>query len=172
MDFDLLAGIADARPSWHLVVIGPVVKINQAALPHRPNIHYLGPKSYGDLPSYLANWDVALLLFAHNEATRFISPTKTLEYLAAGKSVVSTSICDVVDPYGNKELVRIADTTSEFVRAIEAALTEYGTARHQHVDEFLRGTSWDHTWQAMQQLIESALVAHQPIGTSCDSSIT
>jgi UDP-galactopyranose mutase len=172
LDGDLLAGIADARPSWHLVVIGPVVKINPAILPQRPNIHYLGPKSYSDLPSYLANWDVALMPFAHNQTTRFISPTKTLEYLAAGKPVVSTAIRDVLHPFGEQGLVRIAQTPSEVVAACEAALREDEIARHQHVDEFLRGTSWDHTWAAMRQLIECALAAHQPIGTSCDSSIT
>jgi len=98
MDLELLSGIAQARPDWHLVIIGPVVKIDPAILPHRQNIHYLGPKTYKDLPAYIAGWD-ALLPFARNSSTRFISPTKTPEYLAAGKPVVSTSICDVVRPY-------------------------------------------------------------------------
>src|SRR5687767_10212005 len=115
LDIPLLEGIADARPDWHLVMIGPVVKIDPNDLPKRPNIHYLGPKNYTELPRYIAGWDVALLLFAHNEATRFISPTKTPEYLAAGKPVVSTSIRDVVTPYGDKGLVRIADAVPDFI---------------------------------------------------------
>ena len=109
MDLALLAGVADARPDWQLVMLGPVVKIDPASLPQRANIHYLGGKSYRELPQYVAGWDVALLPFARNEATRFISPTKTPEYMAAGKPVVSTSIRDVVRPYGEQGLVRIAD---------------------------------------------------------------
>jgi glycosyltransferase involved in cell wall biosynthesis len=91
------------------VIVGPVVKIDPASLPRRPNIHYLGAKTYQELPAYLGGWDVALMPFALNEATRFISPTKTLEYLAAGKPVVSTAIRDVVSPYGERKLVQIAD---------------------------------------------------------------
>ena len=117
LDIALVDGVAAARPDWHLVMIGPVVKIDPASLPRRPNIHYLGSKPYGELPHYLAGWDVALLPFARNEATRFISPTKTPEYMAAGKPVVSTSIQDVVRPYGEQGLVRIADDVPAFVDA-------------------------------------------------------
>ncbi|PSB17444.1 glycosyltransferase family 1 protein [Phormidesmis priestleyi ULC007] len=159
MDIDLLAGVADARPDWHLVLIGPVVKIDPATLPQRSNIHYLGGKSYLELPDYLAGWDVALLPFARNESTRFISPTKTPEYLAAGKPVVSTSIRDVVCPYRELGLVQIADAPSEFVAAVETALQ---TARQDsewldRVDAFLAQNSWDKTWASMSHLIESAV---------------
>lgn len=92
MDLELLAGIAASRPDWHLVIIGPTVKIDADVLPDNDNIHYLGSKSYDELPTYLSGWDVAILPFAQNDATRFISPTKTPEYLAGGKPVVSTSI--------------------------------------------------------------------------------
>src|SRR4051794_8722207 len=119
MDLDLLAGLADARPAWQLVVVGPVAKIDPASLPRRPNIHYLGPRPYEALPDYLGGWDVAIMPFARNEATRFISPTKTLEYLAAGRPVVSTSIRDVVQPYGNQGLVHIADDPAAFAQAAE-----------------------------------------------------
>jgi len=158
-DSELLGALARQRPEWQFVMIGPVVKIDPATLPKAPNIHYLGGKSYKELPAYLAGWDVALLLFARNEATRFISPTKTPEYLAAGKPVVSTSIRDVVRPYGEQELVRIADTPEDFARAAEAALTESGAERLKwlnRVDEFLSGTSWDDTWAAMDELIADA----------------
>ena len=101
MDRELLGAVARLRPDVHFVMLGPVVKIDAASLPHAPNIHYLGSKNYKELPAYLSGWDAALLPFAHNEATRYVSPTKTPEYLAAGKPVVSTSIRDVVRPYGS-----------------------------------------------------------------------
>jgi UDP-galactopyranose mutase len=124
MDIQLLSDVATARPDWHFVIVGPVVKIDPATLPQQANIHYLGGKSYQELPSYLAGWDVAMLPFARNESTQFISPTKTPEYLAAGKPVVSTSIRDVVRPYGQQGMVRIADSPIDFVAAAEAAMRE------------------------------------------------
>jgi UDP-galactopyranose mutase len=159
MDLVLLDGIARAKPDWQLVIIGPVVKIDPATLPRHPNIHYLGGKSYQELPAYLAGWDVALLPFARNESTRFISPTKTPEYLAAGKPVVSTSIRDVVRPYGEENLVQIANTVPEFVEAIATALDHHYTNGDwlNRVDAFLSETSWDLTWQAMNQLIEGVI---------------
>lgn len=159
MDLELLDGVAKARPDWHLVIIGPVVKIDPETLPRHPNIHYLGGKSYQELPSYLAGWDVALLPFARNESTRFISPTKTPEYLAAGKPVVSTSIRDVVRPHGEEKLVHIADTVPEFVDAIAAALEQHQQYPDwlNRVDAFLAQTSWDMTWQSMHELIEAAI---------------
>ena len=159
MDLELLEGIAEARPDWHLVMIGPVVKIDPASLPRCENIHYLGGKDYKELPSYLAGWDLAMLPFARNESTHFISPTKTPEYLAAGKPVVSTSIRDVVRPYGQQGLVRIADTVAEFVAAADAAMKEdcEESGWLRRVDGFLEQISWDRTWNSMLQLIESAL---------------
>ena len=168
MNLDLLNGIAEARPDWHLVMISPVVKIDPMILPNHPNIHYLGGKDYQALPSYLAGWDVALLPFARNEFTRFISPTKTPEYLAAGKPVVSTSIRDVVRPYGEAKLVHIADTVPEFVAAIAAALEQTPTnvAWLNQVDTFLLQNSWDLTWQAMNDLIETAIATKKGIHSS------
>lgn len=157
LDLALLRGIADARPDWQLVMIGPVVKIDPADLPRRDNIHYLGAKGYVELPRYIAGWDVALLLFARNEATRFISPTKTPEYLAAGKPVVSTSIRDVVSPYGEMGLVRIADAVPDFVAACDAALREPAAARRAKADAYLRHTSWDRTWARTELLLKSVL---------------
>jgi glycosyltransferase involved in cell wall biosynthesis len=156
LDCDLLVGIADMRPEWQLVMIGPVVKIDPDALPCRPNIHYLGSREYAELPAYIAGWDVAILPFARNEATRYISPTKTPEYLAAGKPVVATSIRDVADPYEALGLVRIADDPHQFVVAVEAALAENSRTRLRAVDEFLAPMSWDATWTTMASLIEQA----------------
>jgi UDP-galactopyranose mutase len=160
MDLELLAAVADARPDWQLVIVGPVVKIDPASLPRRPNLHFLGGKLYTELPTYLANWDVALMPFARNESTRFISPTKTPEYLAAGKPVVSTSIRDVVRPYGDLGLVRIADTPEDFVRACEAALTEDRATWLPRVDSHLATMSWDNTWAGMKALLDAASGRH------------
>jgi len=157
MDLDLLDAVASARPHWSLVVVGPVVKIEVETLPRRANIFYLGAKDYADLPAYIAGWDVALMPFARNDATRFISPTKTLEYLAAGVPVVSTPIQDVVEPYGAQDLVAIAATPAEFIAAIEDALALDGAARddlRRRVDAFLDGTSWDETWARMNSLLD------------------
>ena len=162
-DVALLDQVASLRPDWHFVMIGPIVKVDPATLPQHNNIHYLGPKKYDELPSYLAGWDVALLLFARNEATRFISPTKTPEYLAAGKPVISTSIRDVVRPYGDMGLVRIADAPNELVAAA-ADLMSGGTVDQawlQRVDNFLAGMSWDHTWSQMSRLLAYAVQTNQ-----------
>jgi glycosyltransferase involved in cell wall biosynthesis len=157
LDIALVDAVAAARPDWHLVMIGPVVKIDAGSLPRRPNIHYLGSKAYAELPRYLAGWDVALLPFARNEATRFISPTKTPEYMAAGKPVVSTSIHDVVRPYGEQGLVRIADEMPAFVDACLAAMSEDAQERVTAADAFLRQTSWDGTWTRIRGLLRAAL---------------
>ena len=157
LDIPLLRGLAERRPDWQIVMIGPVVKIDPADLPRCPNIHYLGPKTYTELPQYIAGWDVAMLLFARNEATRFISPTKTPEYLAAGKPVVSTSIRDVVSPYGELGLVRIADTAGDFIAACDAALKEPAGPRRARADAFLRNMSWDRTWSKTALLLQAVL---------------
>ena len=136
-----------------------MVKIDPAILPQRENIHYLGGKSYQDLPSYIAGWDVAQLLFAQNESTRYISPTKTPEYLAAGKPVVSAPIRDVMFPYGQLGLVQIASNADEFIAAAEGLLKSK-TPRKQWlktVDEFLATMSWDETWARMSKLIDDTL---------------
>lgn len=157
MDYELLSGVASARPDWHLIVVGPTAKVDPFALPRGSNIHYLGAKQYAQLPEYIGGWDVAMLPFARNEATRYISPTKTPEYLAAGKAVVSTSIRDVVRPYGQQGLARIADSVGDFVAAVEAALAEDPVARLRAGDAFLTHLSWDGTWLRMRQLVEQAI---------------
>lgn len=159
LDIELLGQVAEARPDWQLVIVGPVVKIDHADLPKNPNIHYLGAKSYQELPAYLSGWDVALLPFAHNDSTRFISPTKTPEYLAGGVPVVSTSIRDVVRPYGQQELVKIADTPADFVAAVESLLSEEfdRSTWLKRVDESLAFNSWDRTWGRMMKLLHEVL---------------
>jgi glycosyltransferase involved in cell wall biosynthesis len=137
MDTRLIGQMADLRPDWQFVMIGPVVKISEEDLPQRANIHYLGGKNYDDLPAYLSGWNVAIMPFALNESTRFISPTKTPEYLAAGLPVISTPIRDVVRPYQEKGLVYIASTAEEFVAAGEKALLENSAEHKRKADEFL-----------------------------------
>lgn len=166
MDQELLAGIADARPDWQLVMIGPTCKIDPAELPSRPNIHYLGGRNYNDLPAYLSGWDIAMLPFARNESTTYISPTKTPEYLAAGVPTISTSIRDVAHPYGQQGMVRIADTASEFIAAAEHLMGhginyDYDAWLNQ-VDEMLASNSWDSTWARMMHLIDLTVKNRYP----------
>jgi UDP-galactopyranose mutase len=151
-----MAEVASMRPDWHFVMVGPVVKISNADLPKAPNIHYLGGKQYRDLPAYMSGWQIGMLPFARSEATRFISPTKTPEYLAAGLPVVSTSITDVVNPYGVRGLAEIADTPEDMVAACERLLqVKADPKRLQAVDEFLSQNSWDLTWRKMSDLLSS-----------------
>ena len=155
IDLDLIASMAIARPDWNLVMIGPVVKIADSDLPRLPDIHWLGGKDYSQLPDYLAGWDVALMPFAINEATRFISPTKTPEYLAGGKMVVSTPVKDVVAGYGECARVSIAATAEEFVAACETALIRSKTGEGvEAADALLASSSWDDTQQQMELLID------------------
>ena len=164
MDLELLSELAQARPQWHLVMLGPVVKIDQDSLPKLPNIHYLGMKTYDQLPKYLANWDITLLPFALNDSTRFISPTKIPEYMAGGKPVISTPIRDVINPYGTQKLVSIAATAAEFVESIENTLQlkkEDTTDWLKRVDQQLSQNSWDYTWKRMMTLIESSMAAEE-----------
>ncbi len=154
MDLELLAAIADARPRWQIVMLGPVVRIDPATLPQRANIHWLGWKPYHTLPAYLANWQVALLPFALNGSTRFISPTKTLEYLAGGKRCVSSPLADVVRPYGETGLVSIATDREEWVEVIERLLTDPFHHRWlANVDAFIGLTSWNDTFTRMRELV-------------------
>ena len=162
-DIELLDEVAAKRPDWNFVIIGPVVKIDPDTLPKHSNIHYLGGKKYSELPEYLAGWDIALLLFARNESTRFISPTKTPEYLAAGKPVISTSIKDVVRPYGEMKLVEITDTADEFIAAAEKILSSSDRSEWlKRVDAFLENISWDKTWSQMSDLIDEVIERKRP----------
>jgi UDP-galactopyranose mutase len=163
MDIDLLRQVAEMRPDWSFLMVGPVVKISPDDLPRLSNIHYVGQKHYDELPAYLSGWDVALMPFAINESTRFISPTKTPEYLAAGRPVVSTPIRDVIRHYGHLEAVKIASTPSEFVSACEQALA---LSRQDDwrapVDELLSAQSWAATARAMDEHIARHLKQDEP----------
>lgn len=157
-DIELLKNIAAKLPDWSFVMVGPTAKIDPATLPKAENIHYLGIKKYAELPNYLANWDVAIMPFALNQSTEFISPTKTPEFLAAGKKVVSTAVHDVVHPYEDLDLVKIGRSSKEFAEHIKNSQgkdPEWETA----VQDYLKDFSWEDTTRQMDQLIEEKLEA-------------
>jgi UDP-galactopyranose mutase len=155
LDHALVQQLAEARPDWQIIMVGPIVKIDPGEVPRRANIHYLGPKPYADLPAYIGGWDLALMPFATNESTRFISPTKTPEYLAAGRPVVSTCIADVERQYGKLGAVRIAHSVSEFIAAAESALAQPHHEWLGAVDQVLADMSWEKTWARMNALVDA-----------------
>lgn len=155
MDLDLLGRLAINNPSWQIVMIGPVVKINPAWLPHAANLHYLGGRSYAELPAYLAYFDVALLPFALNESTQFISPTKTLEYMAAHKPIVSTPINDVIELYGS--VVRVGNSAEQFAGQVRAALLDSPETQRMRENELLQRNTWDSIATRMGNLINEKI---------------
>ncbi|MCZ8131375.1 MAG: NAD(P)-binding protein [Steroidobacteraceae bacterium] len=157
IDLDLLAGVADARPDWQIVMVGPVVKIDPASLPRRPNVHYYGQQPYAELPKFVAGWDLCILPFALNDSTRYISPTKTLEYMAAERPIVGTAVTDVVGPHG--DLVEIVDSVESFVAACELLLgapPEALAALRARMRARVATTSWDATAGGMADLLARA----------------
>jgi glycosyltransferase involved in cell wall biosynthesis len=173
IDLELIAYVARQRPDWQIVLLGPIAKLNAEALPRADNIHYLGMRAYDELPAYLAGWQVTIMPFARNDATRFISPTKTPEYLAAGKPVVSTAIADVVEPYERLGLVRIGRDPVDFVRALEASLRGEQRATPDERDAFLARMSWDSTWSFMQTELKRAaqVRSRRPIALDQQESV-
>lgn len=162
MDLALVAQAAEACPEVTFVFLGPVVKIDPAALPNAPNLHWLGRKSYDDLPAYLANWDAGWMPFALNAATRFISPTKTPEFLAAGLPVVSTAVPDVVRDYGLPGLVAIADSAT-VAEKLRQSLAPQEPGWRAKVAAQLARNSWDLTWSAMDAHIRRLGSARLPL---------
>jgi DnaJ-domain-containing protein 1 len=157
-DTELIRQVAAARPQWQIVLVGPVVKIDPKDLPQAPNIHYMGQRNYDDLPKFLAGWDVCLLPFALNDSTKFISPTKVLEYMAAGLPSVSTPITDVKVPYG--DVVAIADTPEKFIAACERMLAmneDQQAALKERMRAIVANTSWDKTATRMHELIQTTV---------------
>ncbi|MDQ6676867.1 MAG: NAD(P)-binding protein, partial [Acidobacteriota bacterium] len=158
VDLQLIDLLARSHPDWHIVMVGPVVKIDPATLPRHSNIHYMGQRRYSELPGYLSGWDVCLLPFAQNASTKFISPTKTLEYMAAERLIVSTPITDVAEPYG--KIVYLGETPEAFRTACEIALHASTTERVSRISgmrQVLSKTSWDRTARAMEEQIEKTI---------------
>ena len=161
MNMELVEEMARLRPHWQFIMIGPVVKIEPSTLPAQPNIHWLGSKDYQQLPEYLAGWDVGLMPFALNDSTRFISPTKTPEFLAAGLPVISTPITDVVRPYGEMGLVEIATQASDFIEKAEMLMNRKKADWLEKVDRYLKRQSWDKTWLQMKKKIDEHSVKYK-----------
>lgn len=159
LDLPLIKALAEAHPTWSIVMLGPLAKISPTDLPQAPNLHWLGQKAYEDLPAYVAGWDVALMPFVLNEATRFISPTKTPEYLAAGRLVVSTAIRDVERSYGHLKAVSVVTERASFLSACAAAIkrpkAEAQEARAE-ADALLAECSWDESHRQIARLIDTA----------------
>jgi UDP-galactopyranose mutase len=157
MDMELLNAAAQQASAVQFVMLGPLAKIDPSDLPKLPNLHWLGPKDYTELPAYLAGWDCGIMPFAINESTRFISPTKTPEYLAGGLPVISSDIKDVCRPYGDMGLVSIATTPFEFAREIERSIPmRDDIARLKRVDAFLSDKSWDATFAGMIRILQNS----------------
>jgi glycosyltransferase involved in cell wall biosynthesis len=157
LNLELIDAIAKGRPDWSIVMVGPTAGIDLADLPRRDNIHWLGRQDYNELPQLISGWDVCLMPYSLNEATQFISPAKTLEYMACGRPVVSTSIRDVVEAYG--QVVRIADTPEGFTGDCEMLMQRTEAEREVHalaVADMVARTSWDATANAMAELIAQA----------------
>jgi len=152
IDLQLLQQTAQNRPDVSFVMIGPLAKIEDNDLPKENNIHYLGMKSYNELPAYLKAFDIAMMPFALNDATKYISPTKTLEYMAAGKPIISTKITDVVRDYS--ESVDLIENAEEFCNAIQSILNQKDLAMERSYDKILEKTSWDATANKMKSIIK------------------
>ncbi len=158
IDLELLDTVAQQRPNASFVMIGPVVKIGEHDLPRHSNIHYLGGKHYNDLPAYLKAFDIAMMPFALNESTQFISPTKTLEYIAGLKPIISTPIYDVKRDYS--QVLSIVENASDFVNAIDKYLDENATDKETRVQQYqqiLKAVSWDETVANMKKNIQDSL---------------
>jgi len=154
LDFEILRRLAEARPEWQIILVGPVMRIDEALLPRAANLHFMGPRSYEDLPAFLAGWDVCLLPFSINATTRFLSPAQTLEYMAADRPIVSTPVTDVVEPYG--DIVYLGKGPSGFLEACDRALHDSDSnrsIRRALASQVLRHSSWDETVNRMDGIL-------------------
>ncbi len=164
IDVSLLDQLAKLAPEISFVLIGPVVKIHPDKLPQHPNVYYLGERKYATLPAYLKGMQATMMPFALNAATRFISPTKTLEFMAAKKPIISTPIHDVVKNYPRE--VRIARTPEDFVAAVYDALHETVSQKRQREIQqmkVIQQTSWDTTVKKMQGILTQLLMNKQTV---------
>ena len=169
LDLDLIAGIAELLPEWEIRMIGPVIKIDPATLPQAPNIVYYGQQPYEELPGHMAELDVALMPFALNEATRSISPTKTLEYLASGLSVVSTRVPDVVADFD--DVVELRDDAHGFAEACRLLRERAGSPQSDALRRILRRNSWDRIAKRMEALVFSPrLVGDTGTGSAAEAT--
>lgn len=159
IDYELLEKTAQLCPTVDFVLIGPFAKVNPESLPSLPNIHFLGMRTYEQLPNYLKRFDVAMMPFAMNDATKFISPTKTLEYMAGGKSIISTPVYDVVRDYAQH--IEIVENAEQFTAAINKLICLHKASYYLKYQEILDRTSWDNTVSNMHNLMEQLVEENQ-----------
>lgn len=160
VDLGLVDELAALRPDLHVVLVGPMAREARSALPRRPNVSWLGQKTYAELPYYLAGWAAAILPYVRGPSTQAFAPAHLPEYLAAGRAVISTPLPDVVAGFGELGVVRIADSAQAFAAAIDASRAEAARDRNRRADRWLATVSWDRTWSEMDALVADALVRH------------
>lgn len=174
INLHLIEAMAILRPEFQFILIGPVLNIAIEQIPKASNIHYLGRKEYGDLPNYLSGWDAVMMPYLVDESTQLINPSKAIEFLAAGKPVVSTSLPDIIHPFADAKLVRIADHPEQFIQAIEQAINEsaYDPEWIERVDQILEGESWDYTFEKIASLEKEAIQnKNRPLPAYMDESL-
>jgi len=155
LDYDLIASLADANPRGSVVMIGPVIKVEERSLPRRRNLHWLGGRDYSQLPAYCKGFSICLMPFALNAATEFINPTKALEYMATGKMIVSSAVPDVVRNFG--EVVRIAASPREFISLCDQAAAHPDPAAIERGLRMAAGNSWESVVAQLEKHVEGAL---------------
>lgn len=169
LDYDLIAQLAASDPSLHVVMVGPTAKVDPAALPQASNLHWMGQRSYGELPNYVRAFNVCLMPFALNEATEYINPTKTLEYMAAGRPIVSTAVPDVVRNF--TPVVRVARDAGDFVYGVMLDARHPNAGRIADGINMARAHSWDATVRAMRDLMLDAVAAHEARATQAERAL-
>ncbi|HEY0714316.1 MAG TPA: glycosyltransferase [Polyangia bacterium] len=168
VDLTLIEQVAAANPGFQLVLLGAVVNIDPATLPRLSNIHYLGAKSYKELPAYLAGWDVAMLPLVRLGGGAALA-NKTAELLSAGRPIVATSVRDIVRPYGSDRLVRLADEPGEFANAIHASLATDLRDLRARADRTLARMTWDALARQLADLMADRITTLETPGNLGDS---
>jgi glycosyltransferase involved in cell wall biosynthesis len=161
MDYELIAKLADANPEWSVVIIGPRTKVEESALPKRSNIHWLGGRDYSQLPNYCKGFDVCLMPFALNESTEYINPTKSLEYVATGRPIVSSAVADVVRNFGS--VVQIANSHQEFIELCQQTLAKADDERVKRGLQMVGENSWESIVAKLEGHIVDALTANHGV---------
>ncbi len=162
MDYELIAQLAESRPAWSIVIIGPMLKVDSAVLPRRKNIHWLGARAYGQLPAYCKGFKVCLMPFALNEATEFINPTKALEYMATGRPVVSSPVEDVVKNFG--AVVKIGRNRDEFISLCAEAIEKPDAKAIRSGLDMAAENSWESIVARLEEHIQTAILRKRTAG--------
>lgn len=168
IDYDLLATLADADPTWHIAMIGPVCKVDPAQFPQRPNLHWLGGQPYAQLPAFTKGFSVALMPFALNEATEYINPTKALEYMAAGRPVVSTALDEVKSNFSS--VARIAKSHEQFVALCRSEVDSPSRTRLARGLRLAAENTWEANVAKMEAHVAAAFVERTETAAATETS--